>query len=67
VLDTLNSERFADQPPLQVHAALLDEGTYLCSPRTMYRILEANEQIRERRGQLGRSSSVQVSSARTQA
>jgi len=52
VLDTLNSERFADQPPAQVHAALLDEGTYLCSVRTMYRILDDNELVRERRNQL---------------
>jgi putative transposase len=52
VLDTLNSERFVDQPPAQVHATLLDEGTYLCSTRTMYRILEENEQVRERRNQL---------------
>jgi putative transposase len=52
VLDTLNSERFADQPPAQVHAALLDEGTYLCSPRTMYRVLGASELVRERRNQL---------------
>ena len=34
-------ERFVDQAPAQVHATLLDEGTYLCSPRTMYRILDA--------------------------
>jgi putative transposase len=52
VLETLNSERFVDQPPAQVHATLLDEGTYLCSARTMHRILQANEQVRERRDQL---------------
>lgn len=52
VLDTLNSERFADQPPAQVQATLLDEGTYLCSTRTMYRVLAANQQVRERRDQL---------------
>ena len=52
VLDTLNSERFADQPPAEVHATLLDEGTYLCSARTMYRILDANQLVRERRDQL---------------
>lgn len=52
VLDTLNSERFADQPPAQVQATLLDEGTYLCSVRTMYRVLDANQQVRERRDQL---------------
>jgi putative transposase len=52
VLDTLNSDRFADQPPAQVFAALLDEGRYLCSVRTMYRILDANQLVRERRNQL---------------
>jgi putative transposase len=52
VLDELNSERFVDQPPAQVHAALLDESIYLCSPRTMYRILEQNDQVKERRNQL---------------
>jgi putative transposase len=34
VLDLLHT-RFVDQAPAQVHATLLDEGTYLCSPRTM--------------------------------
>jgi putative transposase len=52
VLEALNGERFVDQAPAQVQAALLDEGTYLCSVRTMYRILEANQQVRERRNQL---------------
>ena len=40
VLDLLHT-RFVDQAPAQVHATLLDEGTYLCSPRTMYRVLDA--------------------------
>lgn len=52
VLDTLHSERFRDQAPLEVYATLLDEGRYLCSPRTMYRILDDNEEIKERRDQL---------------
>jgi len=39
VLDTLHRERFVDQPPHQVYATLLDEGVYLCSARTMYRVL----------------------------
>ena len=52
VLEVLHSERFADQAPAEVYATLLDEGRYLCSIRTMYRILgEANE-VRERRNQL---------------
>ena len=52
VLDTLNSERFVDQAPREVYATLLDEGDYLCSVRTMYRILEENDELRERRNQL---------------
>lgn len=53
VLDTLNSERFMDQPPGEVYARLLDEDeTYLCSTRTMYRILASAKEIRERRNQL---------------
>lgn len=52
VIETLNSERFADMAVPQVHATLLDEGRYLCSPRTMYRVLDAVGQVRERRDQL---------------
>ena len=52
VLEQLNSERFADQSPRQVYAKLLDEGDYLCSVRTMYRILSDNQSTRERRNQL---------------
>ncbi len=51
---TLNSERFADQSPREVYATLLDEGTYLCSWRTMYRVLAAHQEVRERRDQLRR-------------
>jgi putative transposase len=50
VLDVLHSDRFQDKAPLQVYATLLDEGCYLCSPRTMYRILTAqHEGVKERR------------------
>jgi len=52
VLDQLNSERFADQSPRQVYSKLLDEGDYLCSVRTMYRVLAENQSSRERRNQL---------------
>jgi putative transposase len=52
VLDTLNSERFADTAPAAVHATLLDEGCYLGSVRTMYRVLAAQGGTRERRNQL---------------
>ena len=49
VRETLNSERFMDLPPRQMYATLLDEGTYLCHWRTMYRILTAHDEVRERR------------------
>jgi len=52
VLDVMYEKRFEDSPPHQIWAALLDEGTYLCSIRTMYRILERQGEIRERRNQL---------------
>jgi len=51
VLQTLNSERFRDMAPAEVHATLLDEGIYLCSERTMYRILGRQGQTTERRQQ----------------
>ncbi len=46
MLDTLHSERFIDQAPAQVHATLLDEGTYLCAPRTMYRLLDTAGEVK---------------------
>ncbi len=52
VRQTLNSDRFADQAPREVYAALLDEGRYLCSVPTMYRILAENQEVQERRNQL---------------
>lgn len=52
VRDVLNSERFLDQSPYQVYATLLDdEQTYLCSIRTMYRVLHENDEVQERRQQ----------------
>ena len=51
VLDVLHSDRFVDQSPAEVHATLLDEQTYLCSTRTMYRVLAAADEVRERRAQ----------------
>ena len=47
----LNSERFVDRAPRQIYAALLDEGTYLCHWRSMYRILQDFSEVRERRSQ----------------
>jgi len=49
LLDILNSERFVDTAPAAVHATLLDEGQYLGSVRTMYRLLAAHGGSRERR------------------
>jgi len=52
VRQVLNSDRFADQTPREVYATLIDEGKYLCCWRTMYRILDENQEVRERRNQL---------------
>lgn len=52
VLAVLHSDRFVDRAPSQVYATLLDEGIYLCSERTMYRILQSEGELRERRNQL---------------
>jgi putative transposase len=52
VLAVLHDERFVDMAPAQVYATLLDEEQYLCSTRTMYRILEEAKEVRERRNQL---------------
>jgi putative transposase len=52
VLDVLHEPRFVDLAPAEVHATLLDEETYLCSLRTMHRILAENSEVRERRNQL---------------
>ncbi len=53
VLELLHSERFVDSSPAQVWATLLDEGRYLASERTMYRLLaQAHGRVRERRDQL---------------
>ncbi len=49
VLEVVNSKRFIDLAPIQIFAQLLDEGTYLCSISTFYRILEENAQVKERR------------------
>jgi len=54
VLDELHSERFWDQSPMEVYATLLDEGRYLCSIRTMYRILDKHNEVKERRRQVSR-------------
>jgi putative transposase len=51
VIETLHSEEFVDQPPGEIVATLLSRGVYLASVRTFYRILEALDEVRERRAQ----------------
>lgn len=53
-LDALHSERFCDLSPYQVYATLLDEGTYLCSIKTFYRLLAARGEVKDRRRQTSR-------------
>jgi putative transposase len=52
VLDQLHAPRFADCSPTEVYATLLDEGVYLASERTFYRVLAEKGETRERRDQL---------------
>ena len=52
VLAVLHDDRFADLPPAEIYATLLDEGKYVCSTRTMYRILAEHDEVQERRRQL---------------
>ena len=52
VLDLLREPRFVDLAPAEIYACLLDEGLYLCSIRTMYRVLREHDEVRERRRQL---------------
>ena len=54
--EVLNSERFADYAPREIYATLLDEGTYLCSWSTMYRILREADAVRRRRDQVRQGS-----------
>ena len=52
VASVLHEPRFVDRAPAEVFATLLDEGRYLCSERTMYRILSERKEVKERRNQL---------------
>ena len=52
VLDQQHAQRFLDQSPREIYASLLDQGRYLCSIRSMYRLLEQHGELRERREQL---------------
>lgn len=58
VLAVLHSDRFVDQAPAEVYATLLDEGVYHCAPRTMYRLLAAAREVRDRRNQLRHTAPV---------
>ena len=49
VVEVLTSDRFVDLAPLQIYAQLLDEGVYLCSVSTMYRVLGQHTLVAERR------------------
>ena len=51
VLDCLHSEKYQDWAPAAVVSSLLDEGVYYCSSRTMYRILDHHQEVRQRRDQ----------------
>jgi putative transposase len=51
VLGMLHDDRFVDQAPASIYATLLDDGRYLCSVATMYRLLRAEGEVRERRRQ----------------
>ena len=60
VLALLHDDRFVDRPPAEVYATLLDEGKYVCSVRTMYRILTEQAEVKERRRQLRRPVTARV-------
>jgi len=49
ILNVMNSDIYMNQTPYEIYASKLDEGEYLCSVRTMYRILQENDQVKERR------------------
>jgi len=51
LLSVMNSPEFIDQPPREVYATLLSRGEYLCSWRTMYRVLSEEGPVRDRRDQ----------------
>ena len=48
VMDTLHESSYVDLAPPQVYTQLLEQGQYLCSIQTMYRLLRANNKVRER-------------------
>jgi len=66
VLNILHSERFVDKTPYEAYHALIDEGEYLCSPRTMYRILAEQGETVERRIQRGHRDAIKPKLIATQ-
>ena len=48
-MSLLHSERFIDSTAYDIFYTLLDEGYYYCSIRTMYRLLEARGESKDRR------------------
>jgi len=68
VIDVLHSDQFCDDAPHQVYAKLLDAGRYLCSVRTMYRILETEHgNVKERRKHVQRPQYVRPELLATEA
>lgn len=54
VLDILHSDEYVDASPVEVYSNLLSQGKYVCSIRTMYRVLETANEVRERRNRAKR-------------
>ena len=51
ILNLLHSPDYLDKAPAEIVATLLDKGEYHCCTRTMYRILESEKEVKERRNQ----------------
>jgi putative transposase len=66
VIEVLDSDEFCDLAPRQIWAQLLDQGTYLCSVPTMYRLLAARGEVRERRRQARHPATVKPELVATQ-
>ena len=64
VLEVCHSEEFVDRAPRTIEAALMDRGVYLCSSRTMYRILGEASEVKERRAQARHPAYVKPPSAK---
>ena len=65
ILQVLHSDRFVDLAPAQVWAILLDEGVYLGSQSTFYRLLRAASGTGERRRQATHPAAVKPELAAT--